>query len=130
MGKAFHLLSYLSKVAVRPGSSLFCKNKACSQLSGSNPLRCLSKQKINLNLTSNTSVSFFLETSNGRMLLHRAAREQQLQHLPLQEVPDHVCGAEANWPVQVWKQNWTGSEGHSLSSNVCQVLIQDPVKKY
>lgn len=58
-----------------------------------------------------------------------AAREQQLQHLSLQEVPQHVCGAEADRSVQVWKQNWTGSEGHSLSSNVGQVLIWDLIEK-
>lgn len=64
------------------------------------------------------------------MLLLGAAREQQLQHLPLQEVPQHVRGAEADWPVQVRKQNWTGSEGHSLSSHVRQVLIWDLTGRY
>lgn len=62
------------------------------------------------------------EANDWRMLLLRAAREQQLQHLPLQEVPQHVRGAEANWPVQVWKQNRAGSEGNPLSAHVCQVL--------
>lgn len=59
-----------------------------------------------------------------------AAGEQQLQHLSLQEVPQHVRGAEEDGPVQVWKQNWTGSEGHSLSSDVRQVLIWDLNEKY
>ena len=75
-------------------------------------------------------VSFSPEASDRWVLLYRAAWEQQLQHLPLQEVPQHVRGAEAHWPVQVWKQNRTGSEGHSLSSHVCQVLIGDPIKRY
>lgn len=64
------------------------------------------------------------------MPLLRAAREQQLQHLQLQEVPKHVRGTEADWPVQVWKQNWTGSKGHTFSSDVCQVLIWDLGEKY
>ena len=64
------------------------------------------------------------------MLLLRAAGEQQLQHVPLQEVPSHVRGPEEDGPVQVWEQNWTGSEGHSLPSNVCQVLIWDLMDKY
>lgn len=71
------------------------------------------------------SMSLSPETSDRRVPLLRAAGEQQLQHLLLQEVPQHVRGTEADWPVQVWKQNWTGSEGHSFSSNVGQILIWD-----
>lgn len=71
------------------------------------------------------SLSLSPETSDRRVPLLRAAREQQLQHLPLQEVPQHVRGTEADWPVQVWKQNRTGSEGHSFPSNVGQILIRD-----
>lgn len=56
------------------------------------------------------------------MPLLGAAGEQQLQHLPLQEVPQHVCGAEADWPVQEREQNRTGSEGHPVPPNVRQVL--------
>lgn len=63
------------------------------------------------------------------MPLLGASGEQQLQHLPLQEVPQHVRGSEADWPVQVGKQNWTGSKGHSLPSDVCQVLIWELAKK-
>lgn len=64
-----------------------------------------------------------IETSDGRMSLLRAAGEQQLQHLPLQEVPKHVRGTDADWPVQVWEQNWTGPKGHPFSSDVSQMLI-------
>lgn len=60
------------------------------------------------------------------MSLHRAAREQQLQHLPLQEVPQHVRGPEADRPVQGRKQNGTRSEGRPLPPHVRQVLIWDP----
>lgn len=74
-------------------------------------------------LNRNSSVSLPSETSDRRMLLPGASGEQQLQHVPLQEVPQHVRGAEADWPVQVWNQDGSGSEGYSLSSNVCQVLI-------
>lgn len=66
------------------------------------------------------------ETSDGRVPLLGAAGEQQLQHLPLQEVPQHVCGTEADWPVQVWEQNWTRSEGHPVSPHVRQVLSAVP----
>lgn len=66
------------------------------------------------------------ETSDGGVPLHRASGEQQLQHLPLQEVPKHVRGAEADWPVQAREQIWTGSEGHSLSPHVRKVLIGGP----
>lgn len=66
-----------------------------------------------------------IETSYGRMPLLRAAWEQQLQHIPLQEVPNHVRGTDADWPVQVWDQNWTGPKGHPLSSNVHKMLIWD-----
>lgn len=66
------------------------------------------------------------ETSDGRVPLPGAAGEQQLQHLPLQEVPQHVCGAEADWPVQVWEQNWTGSEGHPVSPDVHRELKAAP----
>lgn len=68
---------------------------------------------------------FPLETTNRRVLLPRKAREQQLQHLPLQEVPQHVRGAEEDRPVQVRKQNRTGSEGHSLSADVSEALSQE-----
>lgn len=66
-----------------------------------------------------------IETSYRWMPLLRAAWEQQLQHLPLQEVSNHVCGTDADWPVQVWDQNWTGPKGHPLSSDVHQMLIWD-----
>lgn len=66
------------------------------------------------------------ETSDGRVPLLGAAGEQQLQHLPLQEVPQHVRGAEADWPVQVREQNWTRSEGHPVSPDVVQVLSAAP----
>lgn len=59
------------------------------------------------------------------MPLLRAAWEQQLQHLPLQEVPNHVRGTDTDWPVQVWEQNWTGPKGHPFSTDVRQMLIWD-----
>lgn len=66
-----------------------------------------------------------IETGDGRMPLPGATGEQQLQHLPLQEVPDHVCGTDADWPAQVWEQNWTGPKGHPLPAHVRQILIGD-----
>lgn len=65
-----------------------------------------------------------VDASDGRMSLLRASGGQQLQHLPLQEVPRNVRGTEADGPVQVWEINWIGPKGHPFSSHVSQILIR------
>jgi len=59
------------------------------------------------------------------MPLPGAAGEQQLQHLPLQEVPQHVRGAQEDREVQVRQQDRAGPEGHPVSAHVRQVLEEE-----
>lgn len=92
-------------------------------------VRTMNEKLVSIQIIEPFSFFAFLspaETSDRRVPLPGAAGEQQLQHLPLQEVPQHVRGAEADWPVQVWEQNWTGPEGHPVPPNVHRVLSVAP----